>query len=247
MQPNKIMHIDLECENYMYYGALASPRHPQNYVVAVGQAIDGPEGYGPVTGEYYTSPPEKWLHIPDDVWLLVAHYAPFEMDWFLEKQRDEIMRFLARGGRVFCTAYAEYLLTNQQETYPSLDETAPKYGGTHKVDGVKILWEQGKRTSEIDKDLLLEYLLGPGGDIENTRKTFYGQYAALNARGMLPMVFARMDGMLSNCFAMHAGLYIDRDVAYAQLEAGNARLSELHAVFSDFRKAIPEYLNFKVS
>ena len=243
----RIMFIDLEVENHKYYGALASPRHPENYVVAVGQAIDEQPNDGAITGEYYTSRPDKWLSIPDDVWLLVAHNAPFEMDWFLVQQRAEITRFLARGGRVFCTAYAEYLITNQQETYPSLDETAPKYGGTHKVDGVKILWEQGKLTSEIDRDLLLSYLLGPEGDIENTRKTFYGQYNILTARGMLNMAFARMEGMLANCFAMDAGLYVDRDVAFGQLAEENAKLDTLKAAFNQYRTHIPEYVQFKDS
>src|SRR5574343_270322 len=103
---SRIMFIDLETQNKHWFGALASPRHPENYVVAVGQAIDQNPFDGAITGEYYTARPDNWLHIPDDVWLLVAHNAPFEMDWFLVQQNAEIMRFLRRGGRVFCTAYA---------------------------------------------------------------------------------------------------------------------------------------------
>ena len=245
----RIMILDLETENHKYYGAVASPRHPENYVVAVGQALDTNPGDGAIEGKYYTSKEEaaNWLSIPDDVWLLVAHNAPFELDWMLHQQRAEIMRFLARGGRVFCTAYAEYLLTNQQETYPSLDATAPKYGGSHKVDGVKILWEQGHLTSQIDKDLLLEYLLGPEGDIENTRKVFYGQYQQLVSRGMWDMALTRMEGMLYNCFAMDSGLFVHRDIAFAQLDEQNAKLAELLGVFGEYRKHIPEYVEFKDS
>lgn len=244
----RVMILDLETENHKYYGALASPRHPDNYVVAVGQALDSEPFDGDVTGEYFYERPSKWLHIPDDVWLLVAHNAPFEMDWMLVQERTEIMRFLARGGRVFCTAYAEYLLTNQQETYPSLNETAPKYGGTHKIDEVKILWEQGFLTSQIDKHLLFdEYLLGPEGDIENTRKVFYGQCTALVARGMWDMALARMDGMVANCFAMDSGLYVDKDVAFAQLAAETAKLQELDTLFQKHREHIPEYVQFKNS
>ena len=51
----RIMFIDLEVENHKYYGALASPRHPDNYVVAVGQAIDEQPNDGAITGEYHTS------------------------------------------------------------------------------------------------------------------------------------------------------------------------------------------------
>src|SRR5690606_31254463 len=125
--------------------------------------------------------------------VLVAHNAPFDVQWLLVHQRDRVMRFLESGGRVFCTAYAEYLLSTQQDTYPSLDRTAPKYGGSHKVDGVKIMWEQGKLTSEIDPALLLEYLAGPDGDVENTRKVFIGQMQELQERGMLDMALERME------------------------------------------------------
>lgn len=245
----KIMFVDLETENHTYYGAVASPRHPKNFVVAIGQAIDTTPYSGEITGMYWPTKeqqPDDWLKIPDDVWLLVAHNAAFELDWFFVKARDEIMRFLKRGGRIFCTAYAEYLLTNQQETYPALDSTAPKYGGTHKVDGVKILWEQGKLTSEIDKDLLFDqYLIGPEGDIQNTRLTFYGQVNLLQERGMWDMALCRMEGLVFNAFAMDAGLHVDRAVADTQRAAGEQRIAELIQGFKSHRECIPEYVEFK--
>ena len=239
MTANNIMFLDLETENHEYFGALASPRNPANYVVMNGYAVESTPYSGKITVYYY---PENhrsnWLHIPDDVWLLVVHNAPFEMDWFLVQQRDELMRFLARGGRIFDTAYGHYLLSNQQETYPALDEIAPRYGGTHKVDGVKLLWEQGYKTSQIDPALLAEYLGGPNGDVANTRLCFYGQYEQLVARGMWNMALVRMEGLLFNCFAMNAGLKVDRAVAFAQMEASNKRLAELQQEFRKMR-AIP--------
>ena len=250
--PNRIMFIDLETQNHKYFGALASPRHPENYLVCEGRAIDLLPFDGPITGTYYTNQAEadkaQWLNIPDDVWLLVAHNAPFEMDWFFVKQRPEIQKFLSRGGRIFCTAYAEYLITNQQTTYPSLNETAPKYGGTHKVDGVKLLWEQGYLTSEIDKDLLFDqYLIGPGGDIDNTRRVFYGQLAILQARGMWDMVLTRMEGLLYNTYAMDAGLHIHRDEAFRLKGEQEATLDGLQESFKLWRKELPDYVEFKES
>ena len=246
----RIMIIDLETENHTHCGALASPRHPDNYIVAEGRAIDEQPFDGVITGTYFNNKDEangaSWLNIPDDVWLLVAHNAAFEMDWFLVKQRSQIEAFLARGGRIFCTAYAEYLLTNQQETYPSLDETATKYGGTHKVDGVKLLWQQGYLTSQIDKDLLYDqYLIGPGGDIDNTRRVFYGQVAQLQQRGMWDMAMLRMDGLIFNCFAMDAGLHVHREVAFTQKAEQETRLAALADGFRSYRTHIPEHVEFK--
>lgn len=249
MSANKIMFIDLETENNTFFGAIASPRHPDNYVVARGQAIEAEPYAGTVEHVYYHSKEEAeaggFLSIPDDVWLVVAHNAPFEMDWFLVKHRQEILKFLARGGHIFCTAYAEYLLTNQQETYPSLDSTAPKYGGTHKIDAVKLMWEQGMLTSQIDKDLLIEYLAGPQGDIVNTRLTFYGQYTQAIARGMWQMMLVRMEGLIYNCLAMDSGLNVNRKTAFEQLEVQNAKLAELSLLFGQYRTHIPYYVEFK--
>ncbi|APU03166.1 DNA polymerase [Ralstonia phage phiAp1] len=243
---SRIMFFDLETENHPWFGAVASPRCPDNYVVLNGWAVDD----GPI--EYLRNESKEeaasrpWLTIPDDVTMLVAHNAPFEMDWALTQQRQELHKFLKRGGRVFCTAYAHYLLTNQRETYPSLNDIAPEYGGEHKVDGVKLLWEQGFRTSQIDPALLLEYLISPTqGDVANTRRIFYEQVRQLQARGMWEMALDRMEGMLFACFAMDSGLMVDRKLAFEQRDAGEARLKELSLGFQAYRSEFPADVIFK--
>lgn len=249
MTPNKIMHIDLETENHPYFGAISSPRHPDNYVVMLGVAIDEK----PLSGErvltHFQSKEEAvgWLKIPDDVWLVVAHNAPFELDWMWVQCRDELERFLKRGGKFFCTAYGHYLLSNQQDTYPSLDEIAPLYGGSRKIDGIKVLWQQGFRTSQIDPVLLAEYLIGPRGDIENTRRCFYGQFPKLVERGMWKMAMERMEGMLFCTSAMDSGLYVYRDLAMAQLRAGEEKIAQLRVEFNKHRQNFPEDAEFKES
>lgn len=249
MKPNKVLFMDLEVENKPYFGALASPRHPDNYVVMLGQATDETPLSGERVMRHFKSKEEAqgWLQIPDDVWLVVAHNAPFELDWMLHQCRDEVMRFIQRGGKFFCTAYAHYLLSNQQDTYPSLDQIAPLYGGTHKVDGIKALWDQGYLTSQIDSDLLAEYLIGPRGDIENTRRCFYGQFQQLQQRGMWKMAMERMEGMLFCAMAMDSGLYVYRDLAFAQLRDGEAKLAKLREAFSKHRQNFPDDCEFKES
>lgn len=240
-----VLLLDLEVENYEYLGSIASPRNPQNYVVAPGWAY----GNGEVQHAYYSSKEESrdWLPSLDNVDCIVAHNAPFELEWMLHDHWDKLIPYFARGGRVFCTAYAEYLLSNQQSQYPSLDETAPKYGGTRKIDEVKLLWEQGYKTSQIDRDLLIEYLAGPGGDIENTRKVFFGQAQELIARGMWNMAFARMDGMLFNSFAMHAGLHVDRKRAWELKEKNEKALAEIDAEIARATAHIPQQCGFNIN
>ena len=248
-KPNKIMHIDLEVDNNPYFGAIASPRHPENYVVMLGVAIDEQPMSGERVLTHFQNKEEaaEWLDIPDDVWLVVAHNAPFELDWMWVQQREKLEAFLKRGGKFFCTAYGHYLLSNQQDTYPSLDEIAPLYGGSRKIDGIKALWAQGFRTSQIDPELLAEYLIGPRGDIENTRRVFYGEFKQLVQRGMWKMAMERMEGMLFCTSAMDSGLYVYRDLAMAQLRHGEEQIEQLRVEFNKHRANFPADAEFKES
>lgn len=235
----KIIHCDLEVENHPWYGQVASPFCPENYIVAPGWRIDtvddaGTVHTGTVQDRYFHSKEEAdagadWFDMVADpaVMIITAHNAQFEIKWWLSKHRKVFEDFIKRGGRVACTAMAQYLISHQQELYPSLDETAVQYGGTHKVDGVKILWEQGALTSEIDKALLLEYLSGPNGDIENTAISFYGQQAKLAEQGMTTMYWERCDSLLAFAYCEWFGLYVDRDVAERNLVAQEAEIAEL--------------------
>lgn len=205
---------DLETENNPHLGHLSSPHCEQNYIVAPGWAInDGPVGHC-----YFNSRAEAdaslWFdEFIKDVTILVAHNATFEIHWLLGRHKDAFLAFIKRGGKVFCTQYAEYLLTHQVDQYPSLEDTAVKYGGTKKIDEVKILWEQGVKTSEIDPELLIRYLAGPEGDIENTRIACFNQYRLLEERGMLQMFWLRMDSLVFNAVSTFHGLYVDMEVA----------------------------------
>jgi hypothetical protein len=61
------------------------------------------------------------------------------------------------------------------------------------------------------------------------------------------MALERMEGMLYNCFAMDSGLYVDREVAFRQLQEQNEKLAELRALFDQYRGHIPAYVEFKDS
>ncbi len=234
--------IDLEVQCIPWYGQLASPHNPDNYIVMAGWRDDVLGGMpGPVQHLHFTSKEDaecNWLNL-DGVDLLVAHNAMFEISWFLSRHKTEFLKFLKRGGRVLCTQQAEYILSNFTETYPSLDETAPKYGGTPKIDAVKELWKQGYRTSEIDPKLLLEYLAGPGGDVENTARCFYGQAALLQERGQWGFFLQRCEALLAFAFCEFAGLYVDTEVAERNLAEQEAELAELRA---QANKLLPEDL-----
>lgn len=252
-----IMHIDLEVQNHEYYGSKASPYCPDNYVVHSAYRIDRTDGNGMVTVEptfdvRFNTKQEflddvagehLWFRIPDDCWLIVAHNAAFEISWFLTYQRQHFEEFLKRGGRVFCTMHSEYIASDFQSMYPSLDETAPKYGGTHKIDGVKILWEQGVLTSQIDPILLRDYLVN--GDIKNTALCFYGQCATFSQRNQMQYVYERMDALLAWSYCEWYGLFVNMPIARKNQEEQEQRIREIKQELQQYiPKDLPETLDF---
>lgn len=253
---SSIMTIDLEVENYSYYGSKASPYCPDNYVVHSAYRIDRTEEDGTVTVEptfdiRFNSKQEflddvagehLWFRIPDDCWLLVAHNAAFEISWFLTYQRKHFEDFLKRGGRVFDTMHGHYIVSDFQDMYPSLDETAPKYGGEHKVDGVKLLWEQGALTSEIDPILLRDYLVN--GDIPNTALCFYGQCAIFAERNQMQMVYERMDAVLAWAYCEFFGLFVNMPIAKQNQAEQEQRIQELKQDLSQYLPELPPEFKF---
>lgn len=250
-----ILITDYETQNHPYYGSVASPYCPDNYIVESAWRIDrthddGTVEVGPVESVRYNSrahfeaaPVSEWLPIPADCWLIVAHNAAYEISWLLTFARAEFESFLKRGGRVFCTMHSEYIASDFQSMYPSLDETAPKYGGTHKVDGVKLLWEQGVLTSQIDPMLLHDYLVN--GDIPNTALCFYGQCATFSQRNQMQYVWERMDALLAWAYCEWFGLFVNMPIARKNQEEQEQRIREIKQELQQYiPKDLPETLDF---
>lgn len=250
-----ILITDYETQNHPYYGSVASPYCPDNYIVESAWRIDRTHDDSTVEvgavesvrynnrAHFEAAPVSEWLPIPDDCWLIVAHNAAYEISWFLTFARAEFEAFLKRGGRVFCTMHSEYIASDFQSMYPSLDETAPKYGGTHKVDGVKILWEQGVLTSQIDPVLLHDYLVN--GDIPNTALCFYGQCATFAQRNQMQYVWERMDALLAWAYCEWFGLFVNIPIARKNQEEQEQRIREIKQELQQYiPKDIPETLDF---
>lgn len=253
---SSILFTDYETQNNPYYGGVATPYCPDNYIVESGWRIDrtNPDGtvaVGEVGSKRYESredflaaPVSEWFPIQEDTWLIVAHNLSYECSWWLTFAREEFEAFLKRGGRVFCTMQAEYISSDFQNLYPSLDETAPKYNGSHKVDGVKLLWQQGVLTADIDPVLLHEYLTGPEGDIVNTCLCFYGQCAIFAERNQMPMVWERQDAILALAYCEFNGVYVDMPTAKANQKEQEEAVAKLRELLQTFLPELPEGFEF---
>lgn len=253
----QIMVVDLEVENFEYYGNVASPYCPDNYVVESAYRIDTVDDAGQLhMGDVFSvrfnskaeflednAGPHRWFSIPEHCTMIVAHNSSFEVSWFLSYQRKHFEDFLKRGGRVYCTQHGQYIASDFQEMYPGLDETAPKWGGQHKVDGVKILWEQGKRTSEIDPYLLHDYLVN--GDVPNTGLCFYGQCALFAQRNQMQYVYERMEAALAWSYCQWFGLFVNMPIARKNQEEQEQRIREIKQELQQYiPKDLPDTLDF---
>lgn len=238
---SKFFVVDLEVQNHKYYGSLATPHDDRNYIVAAGWCHDG----GDIKHEYFNTKEEslksQWfVDGIKDTQFIVCHNATFELHWFMKNHWEELLAFINRGGQFFCTQLAEFLLTHQQDMYPKLEDCAVKYRGNleeqdvRKLDEVKILWEQGVLTADIDKELLLSYLTDPvHGDIANTRRVCFNQVKQLIDNDMWRMFMMRMDSLVHNAFCTYFGLYVDMDIAEKNLAIQMDQIAGLNKTIAE--------------
>lgn len=240
---------DLETQIHIYKKRKASPWHPLNYIVAAGWKNRGDKT---VSYQYWDEPGTHHIKIEKDVMLLVGFNLKFDLLW--QWDNPDLIAFFKRGGRIWDVQYAEYLLSGQDPKYHycSLDQIVEKYGGTKKIDEVKLLWEAGVQTSEINKDLLLNYLAGEedkdgvrdGGDIGNTEKCFLGQLKRTKKAGMYKAMKSRMDGLCAIIEMEWNGLKIDKDEARKQYKELNAKYIKSEKFLEANIPELPEGLTF---
>lgn len=243
------MILDLETTIFQSYKRKANPWDERNWIVAEGWKI---EGDAACSWRYYKEKQRigRCIHIPENVTVIVGHNLKFDLLWEMAMENESLRAFLKRGGRIWCTQYAEYLLGAQTQDVQmnALNDVAPKYGGTAKIDAVKALWEQGVNTPDIPEDLLIDYLVGTeeelrdGGDIGNTEKIYLGQLKKVQDQGMMLMVEDRMDGLLATTDMEFRGLKVDVAEAGRRLAILSADLEKAETELATF---IPADLPFE--
>lgn len=249
---------DLETQNITWFGSPSSPFNPANYIVMTGWA----KGDGAIEHLYFDNKEQSlnsnWLEeLLKDATVYVAHNITFELQWLLHNHFDVFMAYIKRGGRIFCTQAAEYFL-NAQDTdyqYAKLEDCAVRYRDdgmsedeVRKIDEVKILWEQGVLTADIDKALLTSYLVDPvHGDIANTRRVCFKQFQALKDKGMLRMFWKSMDSILFNAICVFNGLHVDMEVANKNLAKQLEDIKNIEAVVKSQLPEMPPEMEFNMT
>ena len=234
--------LDLETQTNRFHRRTASPFDPRNYIVAAGWKVEGDTQ----CQHWYARGPDdsQVLDIPDNVTTLVGFNIKFDL-LHIWKQ-EPFQRFLKRGGKIWCSQYAEYLLNAQLEKFQmcSLNDVAPMYGGTTKIDAVREMWDAGVQTSDIPQDLLIDYLIGTEqegrnkGDIGNTELIYKGQLQKAIKFKMLHAIEQRMEGLLATTMMEFNGLKIDTTVAKVQLRELQTELADLQ---QDMLQYLPQF------
>lgn len=216
---------DIETTITTRFKRKANPFLPENWTVTHGWKHKGDSG----TTEYrfgHSRPTSGWLApVLKDCKLLIGMNIKFDLLHALQDAENlgMWMKFVAEGGNVWDIQLAEYLLNGmgQRDQMLSLDEIAPRYGGNVKVDEVKVLWEQGVQTQDIDPELLSRYLCGGNdehgqwqlGDVENTEKVALAQIARARECGQLKSILLNMGALLCTIEMERNGMYIDMERA----------------------------------
>lgn len=221
-----------------------SPFHPDNYIVALGEAIPD-DNYERL---YYNTKGEH----PVPMFLrramagvdtrLVMHNGGFDWLYFLKHWPEEMEKAMPHLY-LWDTQQAKYLLSGQTEMYPSLDRCAEELGLPLKDDRIKQYWKDGMDTTLIPKDELLEYLQG---DLNNTWAVYQHQLRELADRpGLYELALVKMDDILATTMMSYNGMKFDLEMAAQKIQELDTRHQDLYnSIVEEGKKFFPEDFEF---
>lgn len=174
--------------------------------------------------------------------LIVGFNIKFDMLW----KWPQVRKALARGVEVFDVGYAWYLVTAQfyrdeqeKRFRVSLNNVLRSLGLEAKHDVIKDLWDDGVRTEDIDKDLLIAY---QDQDVRQTYAAFKQVWKLAEDKGMLPMIRARMLGLCATTEMEYNGLHVDMERGLELASELADKLSEIDIRLQEF---VPEDVPFE--
>lgn len=221
-----------------------------NWIVAAGWKFSG----GEVQGAYYGEDTNGYrglmrMLLAGGPKLLAGFNIKFDLLHLLQDPEDyaAYQEWVAEGGLVWDGQLAEYLLRGmaQEAHMLSLDEVAPLYGGSTKIDEVKALWEKGVDTHLIPRQLLMDYLTGrdgEGGDILNTEAIMLGQLKAARELGMLNSIRLNMGALLASIEMERNGLFVDKALG---LELAAKLETDITRMQGELNQYLPKALPFE--
>lgn len=174
---------------------------------------------------------------------LIGHNLKFDLLWLMRYAKPQFIEWLNRGGAIWDTMLAEYMLHGHLKIGYKLDQVALRYGGVIKDDRIKTMWKGGIQTKDIPADILDPYVIT---DVENTYKIACAQIKKAKEIGMEDIIKEHQRGILFTLLCEHNGAKVClktaekiRDELYEQSVCLEADLScHITAIVT------PEYYKF---
>ncbi|CBH17415.1 conserved hypothetical protein, conserved [Trypanosoma brucei gambiense DAL972] len=210
----KYLVIAFMATEFAAYTRPANPHAPANYVVATSIMDYQQQVVEPWTK--YSSRGEFKLPSLEGFDVIVCHDVKHFV--LLIWDDPELRRFLKRGGRVWCTMFAEYLLDAQrcQSGSNSLHDVAMKYGILTPQSSVL-----GLSTPDLPIAFIQHYLVAA---VDAISRVFQEQLKKACGNSQLICVAHRMDSLLAMASIEKAGIHIDSKEATLQAQAIRNRL-----------------------
>ena len=221
-----------------------NPFDKRNYVVAAGIQLQNEKPRCWYFGRQ--GPPAGWLKPYLEGKIVIGHNIKYDLSHALNDTENLLawMKYVADGGLIWDTQLAEYLLEGMTEEnhYLSLEEVSLRYGGDTKVDEIKLLWEAGVDTPDIEPELLIRYLIGGEdetktyreGDIGNTTKVFLGQLARARAVGQLDSILMNMGSLICTVEMERNGMFAEQMLGLDLARELEQRIGELAMAMQEF-------------
>lgn len=207
---------------------LASPHWPENKVVL----------FGGMNLRDERAAIQNSINLSRVYWrdntCIVAHNSAFDTKYALKEKLIPDLNQLSRLN-LWDTQIAEYLLTGQKESYPTLDYCAEKRGGVLKNSDIAEHFASGKGADTVEPAKLKAYLIG---DLENTAKVFWSQYTEAFNNNMLPLMHSQMDARQATIEMEWNGLKIDYPLLEQMRDQAQADLQQLKALLEQEADAI---------
>lgn len=153
----------------------------------------------------------NWLQGVD---IIVGHNIGFDLSYVWND--PQVREFILKGGKIWDTQLAEYLLTGQQHTFSSLAELQFKYlGAVEKPSRISSLYKKGVGADKIVQASdrcprlfkLYEYYCNTDG--ETPLKIYELQHKRVEKEGMVPLIELYNDYLLSLINIECTGINVD--------------------------------------
>lgn len=210
-----------------------NPFDLRNKCVMVGLKFQGEVAQTFLLGEFnWVNLIQKYIDKAD---LIVGFNLKFDLHWL----RNIGISF--EDKKIYDCQLGEFLLSNQEHKYPSLNSCLEKYELTLKLDVVKTeYWDKGIDTDAIPVEILEEYLVG---DLEATEEVYKIQTNELVKAGLYPLFKLQCLDLLVLEEMEYQGIKFNTTRAKQKADEISEELSNLVSDITSYSNGVPFNLN----